>query len=59
VEWLKVRLSPGQWHPAQPIIEEGEILGFPHTGTLQRAKDSLRVQTRKVNKRFEWFREKA
>jgi hypothetical protein len=55
-DWLQVRMQPGNVYPAAEIIEEAKALGFPHTGTLQRAKAALQVQTVKQGKHHYWRR---
>ena len=59
VAWLKERMKPGEEYPAKEIIDEAVALGFSHTGTLQRAKDELKVETRKVGKTHQWIRNQA
>jgi hypothetical protein len=55
-EWLRVRMRPVESYPAAAIIAEAEALGFPHTGTLQRAKKALQVDTIKSGKHHYWRR---
>jgi hypothetical protein len=56
-QWLRVKMKPGRWYPAAEVIAEAEAAGFPHSGTLQRAKAALRVETRKSGKSHEWRRD--
>jgi hypothetical protein len=55
-KWLRVRMKPGQSYPAAAIIAEAEAAGFSHTGTLQRAKAALKVETVKTGKHHYWRR---
>jgi AAA domain len=55
-DWLRVRMRPGVWYPAVDITAEAEAAGFSPTGTLQRAKAALRVQTRKGGGSWQWMR---
>jgi hypothetical protein len=55
--WLTDRLNPGKWYSALEVIAEGTALGFSRTGTLERAKKALKVETRKAGKAWEWRRE--
>jgi hypothetical protein len=49
-KWLRIRMEPGVSYPSATIIEEAEAAGFSRTGTLQRARKALRVESVKMGK---------
>jgi hypothetical protein len=60
--WLRVKMKePGAWYSAEAIEEEAEAAGFPKTGSLQRARESLGItlatgNVRKNGGSWEWRR---
>lgn len=55
-KWLDARLPQGSRCASHVIIAEAEALGWSKTGTLQRAKVELRIESDQRVKPHEWVR---
>jgi hypothetical protein len=56
LKWLDARLPPGSRCDAHVIIAEAEALGWSKTGTLQRAKTELGIESDQKVKPHQWVR---
>lgn len=54
-QWLLDNMEPNVWMDAGPLIEEAAEAGYPYSGSLSRARNSLGIKTEKFGKISKWM----